>query len=114
MNNRLTIQRLILAVIQVQDVENATQALNTAGLYVTRISSSGAFLGLRNVTLLIGVAENQEQTAIDILNANCRRRVEYLVTRLEGAPFHLPLTTSVTVGGATVFSLKVDHWEEVL
>jgi uncharacterized protein YaaQ len=114
MSEKYSIQRLILAVVQIQDIDNATQALNAAGLYVTRISSSGAFLGLRNVTLLIGIAANQEQVAIDVLNANCRRRVEYLVTRLEGAPFHLPLTTSVTVGGATVFTLNVDYWEEVL
>ena len=46
-----------------------------------------------------------------ILSESCRRRVEYLATPLEGAPFHLPLTTPVTVGGATIFTLEVDRFE---
>jgi uncharacterized protein YaaQ len=109
-----TIQRLIAAVVQTQDLENAIDSLTAAGLYVTQISSSGAFLGRRNATLLIGTGENQDEIAMDALLKSCRRRVEYLATRLEGAPFHLPLSTPVTIGGATIFSLEVERWEEIL
>lgn len=109
-----TIQRLMTAIVQIQDLENAIDALTTAGLYVTQISSSGAFLGRRNATLLIGTGENQEEFAVAALLKSCRRRVEYLATRLEGAPFHLPLSTPVTIGGATIFTLDVERWEEIL
>jgi uncharacterized protein YaaQ len=61
--------------------------------------------------LLIGISAGQETEAVRILGETCRRRVEYVATPLEGAPFHLPLTTPVTVGGATVFTLEVERYE---
>jgi len=106
--------RLMTAVVQIQDAENAISALNLAGLYVTQMSSTGAFLGRRNTTLLIGLRENQTEIAVEALSKSCRRRIEYLATRLEGAPFHLPLSTPITVGGATIFTLEVERWEEII
>lgn len=107
----MTINRLMAAVIQIQDVETAIEALNKAGFLVTQIGSSGGFLGNRNSTLLIGLTAGQEDRAVRILSETCRRRVEYIATPLEGAPFHLPITTPVTVGGATIFTLEVERYE---
>jgi CPA1 family monovalent cation:H+ antiporter len=106
------IHLLMTAVIQVQDFENALNALTKIGLTVTHLSSSGGFLGRRNVTLLIGMSEDQEELVVRSLSKSCRRRVEYIATPLEGAPFHLPLSTPVTVGGATIFTIKVEQFEE--
>ncbi len=107
------VQKLMTAVIQIQDFENALNALNEAGLSLTHMSSSGGFLGRRNVTLLIGLGEGQEELAVRSLGKSCRRRVEYVATPLEGAPFHLPLSTPVTVGGATIFTIEVERYEEI-
>jgi uncharacterized protein YaaQ len=107
------IKRLMTAVVQIQDAENAINSLTTAGLYVVQISSTGAFLGRRNATLLIGLDENQEQAAVQALSKSCRRRVEYLATTLEGASYYLPLSTPVTVGGATILTLEVERWEKI-
>ncbi len=106
------IHLLMTVVIQVQDFENALNALTKIGLTVTHLSSSGGFLGRRNVTLLIGMGDDQEELVVRSLSKSCRRRVEYISTPLEGAPFHLPLSTPVTVGGATIFTFKVDRFEE--
>ncbi len=105
------INRLMLAVVQNQDLEAATQALLKAGFWVTQIASSGGFLGTRNSTLLIGLVAGEEEKALHLLSKTCRQRVEYMAAPLEGAPFHLPLTTPVTVGGATVFTLEVERYE---
>lgn len=105
------INRLMTVVIQIQDVDVATNALNDIGLSVTDLSSSGGFLGGTNATLLIGLVEGQEEEVVNILRKTCRRRVEYVTTSLEGAPFHLPLSTPVPVGGATVFTLAVERYE---
>jgi len=109
----MTINRLMTAVIQVQDVDPAMEALTQAGFLVTHMSSSGGFLGSRNETLLIGLSAGNEERVTQILAETCRRRVEYVATPLEGAPFHLPLTTPVTVGGATVFTIDVEHYEVI-
>jgi uncharacterized protein YaaQ len=113
MSTQKSIQRLMTAVVQIQDTENAMNALSEAGIYVTQVSSTGAFLGRRNATLLIGLQDNQESIAVKALSQSCRRRVEYMATSLEGAPFHPPLSTPVTVGGATIFTLEVERWEEI-
>ena len=42
------------AVVQVQDLQLATRALEQLGLRVTHLPSTGAFLGRRNVTLITG------------------------------------------------------------
>ena len=105
------INRLMMVVVQTQDADIAMSALNEVGHSVTRLSSSGGFLGNRNITLLIGLIEGQEPEIVRILKHACRQRVEYITTSLEGAPFHLPLSTPVPVGGATVFTLAVVRYE---
>lgn len=107
------ISRLMTAVIQVQDYDKAVRALTQVGLKVTQLASTGGFLGRRNVTLLIGMEEDKEEIAVRTLSNSCRRRVEYVATPLEGAPFHLPLSTPVTVGGAIIFTLKIERYEEL-
>jgi uncharacterized protein YaaQ len=101
------------AVIQAQDLENSINDLTEVGLSVTHLASTGGFLGRRNATLLIGLSEEQESLAISILSQSCRRRVEYVATPLEGAPFSLPLSTPITVGGATIFTIRVERYEEI-
>jgi CPA1 family monovalent cation:H+ antiporter len=110
---KLPVKRLLAVVLQIKDAENAIKALNSAHMLVVRLSSSGGFLGRRNTTLLIGVPKNQEENAVAILNQNCRQRVEYVATPLEGSPDHLPLSTQVTVGGATIFTIDVERYEEL-
>ncbi len=108
-----TIRRLLFAVVQSQDVPKASRALAKAGLTVTELSGVGGFLGRRNVTLLVGLDENQEALAVDLINENCRQRVEYVSTPLEGAPLPIPVATPITVGGATVFTFAVERYEEI-
>ncbi len=109
----MAIDLLVSAIIQIQDVENTITALMQEGVSVTRLSSSGGFLGRRNVTLLIGIPKEKLECVIEILTHTCRRRVEYIATPLEGSPFHLPLSTPVSIGGAKVFTIPVEYYEEV-
>ena len=104
---------LLMAVIQAQDAESAQNALTKIGLSSTRLPSVGGFLGRRNVTLLIGLSSKRQQEALDALNNSCRQRIEYLTLPLEGSPLPMPTPVPVTVGGATVFALPVEHFEEL-
>lgn len=104
--------RLMMAVIQSQDVEPAVTALQKLGLNVTRLPSVGGFLGRRNATLMIETPAGREAEALEALNSNCRQRVEYIAVPLESAPLPLPAPTPITVGGATIFTVDVEHYEE--
>lgn len=103
---------LMMAVIQAQDAEAAKDSLSRLNLTVERLPSVGGFLGRRNATLLIGMYENQREVVTEALNQSCRQRVEFIAVPLESAPLPLPTPTPITVGGATVFSMEVDHFEE--
>jgi uncharacterized protein YaaQ len=107
------IDRLMIAIIQTQDTDKAIRALTKLGLSVTQISTTGGFLGQNNATLLIGVPSAMEKQALEALQKNCRRRVEYVAAPLDGAPFHMPLATPIPVGGATVFTFDIEHFEEI-
>lgn len=104
---------LMLAVVQAQDAEVAKEALEKLGISVTRLPSVGGFLGRRNATLVIGLPEGQRDTVVETLHQNCRQRIEFIAVPLESAPLPLPTPTPITVGGATILSLEVDHYEEL-
>jgi len=108
-----TVDRLMFAVIQLQDAENVLNELNEAGVSATRLATTGGFLGRGNVTLIIGLSAAEEAKVIAILQRLCRRRIEYIATPLEGAPFHMPLPTPVSVGGATIFTVAVERYEVI-
>lgn len=103
---------LMVAVVQAQDAEVTDNRLGNEDTSVTRLPSLGAFLGRRNATLLIGLPSALKSKVLDILHENCRQRVEFIAVPLESAPMPMPAPTPITVGGATVFSLEVEHFEE--
>jgi CPA1 family monovalent cation:H+ antiporter len=105
------IKRLMAAVIQDQDMENALGALTKLGIPTTRLPSTGGFFGRNNATLLIGLEEGQEAGVVKALEKSCRRRVEYVASPIEGFLGGLAEPIQVTVGGATVFIFEVERFE---
>ena len=104
---------LLVSVIQDQDLDSATESLQYIGVSMTYLSSSGGFLGRRNVTLLIGIPTDKLQDALIALHDACRQRIEYMTLPLEGSPMPMPAPVPVTVGGATVFALPVEKFEQI-
>ncbi len=108
-----SIHLLLIVVIQDQDLEIATKALQEIGASLTYLSSAGGFLGRRNATLLMGLPVEKEEQALKALQSSCRQRIEYMTLPLEGSPMPMPAPVPVTVGGATVFALPVEHFEQI-
>jgi uncharacterized protein YaaQ len=109
----VSVKLLLFAVVQEQDQDSATRAIEKLQLPVVHLASAGGFLGRRNTTLLVGLKEGQEENALKALEESCRQRIEYLTLPLEGSPLPMPTPVPVTVGGATVFALPVEHFEEI-
>ncbi|MBL8051224.1 MAG: cyclic-di-AMP receptor [Anaerolineales bacterium] len=104
---------LLMAVVQEQDLEPATKALQETGASLTYLSSAGGFLGRRNATLLIGLPVDKKAEALTALQEACRQRIEYMTLPLEGSTMPMPAPVPVTVGGATVFALPVERFEQI-
>jgi uncharacterized protein YaaQ len=107
-----TINRLIVAIVQIQDVEHAITALNSLNVAVNRLPSIGGFLGRKNVTLLIGLPDGLISQVIETLHEKCRQRVEYMASPLEGTTVPFSNLIPVNVGGATIFAIAVERYEE--
>jgi len=111
-NSQLKINYMLIVVVQGQDADLAIDSLVDGGFTVTRLPSVGGFLGRKNATLMVGMPVDQKDTAIEILNRNCRQRVAFLTVPMENSPLPMLAPTPVTVGGANIFSLEVEHYEE--
>jgi uncharacterized protein YaaQ len=61
---------------------------------------------------MIGVQSNRAEEAIDVLNNTCRKRVAFIAVPMENSQLPMPAPTPVTVGGASIFTLEVEHYEE--
>lgn len=103
---------LLIAVVQGQDADIAIESLLDEGFGVTRLPSMGGFLGRKSATLMIGSSIENVSQAIKILEQNCRKRVAFIAMPMENSPLPMPAPTPITVGGASIFTLKVDHYEE--
>lgn len=108
-----TVHMLVVAVIQEQDLDTATKALQAIGASLTYLSSAGGFLGRRNATLLVGLPADRLPDSLNVLHEACRQRVEYMTLPMEGSPMPMPAPVPVTVGGATVFALPVERFEQI-
>lgn len=106
------IHALMTAVLQEQDIDLALRALGQLNIPIVHLASAGGFLGRRNATVLIGLPDGMEARVVEALRKSCRQRVEYLAIPLEGSPLPMPTPVPVTVGGATIFTLPVERFEE--
>ncbi len=111
--NAEPVRLLILAVVQEQDQDIAMRALEALKIPAVYLASTGGYLGRRNATLMVGLPEGREQDALKALQDTCRQRVEYMTLPLEGSAIPMPAPVAVTVGGATVFALPVERFEEI-
>lgn len=111
-NSNVEKSNLLIAVVQGQDSDMAIESLNEEGFKVTRLPSVGGFLGRKSATLMIGVDTESYDRAIEILDKTCRQRVAFIAVPMENSPLPMPAPTPVTIGGANIFSLEVDHYEE--
>jgi uncharacterized protein YaaQ len=86
--------KLIISIIRDIDDRTVINQLVTHDYRVTRMASTGGFLRRGNVTLLIGVEDDQVQTVIDLIHENCSQ----------------PETGQHR---ATVFVVNTTHFEQV-
>jgi uncharacterized protein YaaQ len=107
--------KLVIATIQDQDTDLVITALTQQNFRVTRIGSTGGFLGQGNTTLLIGVEDHQVENALTVLKKNSQRRTQYMPLAAGAAMTGTPLYNylEVEVGGVTAFVLDVLQFEQI-
>jgi uncharacterized protein YaaQ len=108
--------KLVIAIVQDEDVDALTEELIGAGHRFTKVSTTGSFLRTGNTSLLIGVDDAQVDSIMTILERTCRRRTQVAVPyspALEPGLLYLPENIEVEVGGAIVFVINVNRFERL-
>ncbi len=107
--------KLVVAIVQDRDADRLLEALTKQGIGVTRVATSGGFLEQGNCTLLVGVEDSKISTVIETCRTICRRRNMFvpMAAGITDPAYGLHNQIEVEVGGATIFTFDVDHFEQV-
>lgn len=107
--------KLVIAVVQDLDADDVVEAITAAGYRVTRVASTGGFFRQGNTTLLCGIQDDQVQALIALLRRTCKRRSRMMPIAPHSAehPMTVGAYVEVTVGGATLFVLDVERFEQI-
>jgi uncharacterized protein YaaQ len=103
--------KMILAIVQEDDAQALLDKLVENGLRATKISSTGGFLRVGNVTVLMGMEDDQVAGVVSIIRATCRTRMALVNPAAyspEGMGTFMIQPIEVEVGGAHIFVWKVE------
>lgn len=107
--------KLLITIIQDQDVPTLTDVLTENNYRMTKLASTGGFLRIGNTTLLIGVEKERLDTLLALIEKTCKRREQ--TDPLPIIPFGRGGLGSqlekISVGGAIVFSVNVERFEKI-
>ncbi|MCL6589698.1 MAG: cyclic-di-AMP receptor [Firmicutes bacterium] len=102
--------RLVIAMIQDQDVNKLLGALTEHGYSATKLASTGGFLRQGNTTLLIGLENEKVPEVIQLIKETCHSRKQLVtpLTTVGGSMNnYMPSPIETSLGGATIFVLDV-------
>ncbi|KFN92800.1 nitrogen regulatory protein P-II (GLNB) family protein [Tetragenococcus muriaticus PMC-11-5] len=108
--------KLVLAIVQDKDSNRLANEFIEANIRATKLSSTGGFLKAGNSTFIIGVEDERVEKTLDLIKKNCQSRKQYVSTSpmtlnvsLEG---QVSYPVEVEVGGATVFVLPIEKFQQ--
>ena len=104
---------MIFAVVNNDDGAVVNAQLIKAGFHVTKLASTGGFLKKGNITFIVGTEDDKVEQVVDIIRRYSKKRT--YTTPLDvvsSATLGGAMTPiEVTVGGATIFIMNVEHFE---
>ena len=107
--------KMIFAVVNNDDGAVVNAQLIKAGYQVTKLASTGGFLKKGNTTFIMGVDDEKVEIVVDIIRRYSKKRT--YTTPLDvvsSATLGGAMTPiEVTVGGATIFIMNIEHFEHI-
>ena len=103
--------KLVIGIVNSDDANELLAEITKANFQATKLSTSGGFLKMGNVTVLVGVDDEKVEQVIDIFKDCCSRRTQMVPTAppVLGEGFINAAPVQVTIGGATLFVIDVDR-----
>jgi uncharacterized protein YaaQ len=108
--------KLVVAVVQSEDVNGLLSQLSNRGFRATRIKTVGGFLREANATVFVGAEDEDVDLVVQTVRQACTTRQQQITAIpavMEPGEFFLPYPVEIEVGGATIFVVDVERFERV-
>lgn len=103
--------KLLIAVINSEDVASVTWAMTKAGYPTTVADSFGGFYNRRNSVVFAGIGDSKVQSVLDIIAQNTHSVVENVPANINFGDVKLP--SQVKISGAVISILSVDQFAKL-
>lgn len=104
--------KLIVAIVQIDDVHELLQGLVERSFGATRIDAAGGFLRRENAVVLVAVPDQAVTGVLTVIRQSCRTRAATWFPTIDDGTIGLytePI--EVEIGGAVVFVLPIERVE---
>ena len=114
MTSQQTVNQLVIATVAGAQAGPLTDRLTRDGFYATQIDSAGGILYEATVSLLIGLSQDRLPGLLEHLRDCCRTHRRFIPAHVEAPLLEIqPVMIEAEVGGATVYVLNVERFEQV-
>lgn len=109
-----SVNLLVIATVAGSQAEALVQHLTADGFLVTRMDSSGGLLLESSVSLLIGLQRARLPHLLAHFREDCRRQRQMVPAHVEVLSAQMqPPMIEVEVGGASLYALDVERFEQL-
>ena len=109
-----TVNLLVLVVVSGRQSEDLMQALSQEHFYFTKIDSSGMVFQEPTVCLLIGLNNKRLSALLGVVTQSCKPHQEYVPVQFNPPAGFPPMAMiEAQVGGALVYALNVERFEQI-
>ena len=113
MNTQPAIDKLLVISVSGETFTLLRELLIRERFYFTQIESSGGIIQKESASLLVGIPSNRAGELGKLIQKTCKRHKIYVPARVEGALLAgTPLMIEAEAGGALVYTLDVEHFEQ--
>jgi uncharacterized protein YaaQ len=111
---RNTVNQLAIVTVAGAQAGVLTDRLTRDDFYLTQVDSSGGILHEATVSLLIGLDQARLPRLLEHIRECCRTRRRFIPAHIEAPLLEVqPVLIEAEVGGATVYVLDVERFEQV-
>ncbi len=108
--------KMVMAVVRYQDSSALLDRLTQKGFAATLTNSRGGYTHEGNATIFCGIEDEWVEEVLSLIRETCRTRTQYVTPLppvMELGELHLPDPVEKHLGGATIFVMPVDHFEQI-
>lgn len=107
--------KLVIGIVNNDDAGELLAEITKASFQATKLATSGGFLKMGNVTVLVGVEDERVDEVIEIFKDCCSRRKQMIsaTPSFLGEGLMAAAPVEITIGGATLFVVDVEQFMKI-